>query len=297
MAAPQNQIHKFTPADLITALQAEGLTVILEDGWEDRTRPYAFHPEGLMLHHTGHDKTPVKTIRDGWGTPPGPNLPGPLAQFYPVRGADRPTVHLIAWGSANHPGSGVEPVLERTRSDLPPVGWVSEPDDDPKFYGNRWYWGVEAPGTSGSEWDEHQLEAIVGIGVALCKLHGWPATRVVAHGEWTSRKRGDPDYMWRRQWVGGIRVEISRRLGLSPAPSWPELLRLGSRHPTVRWLRGYLYALGFLESGRRHKSWRFDAVLDAAVRAFQLAVGLVVDGIFGPKTRAALYAAIGLTEG
>jgi hypothetical protein len=289
MAAPQNKVTAFGPDDLVAALEAEGITVLEEPGWRDRSRPYVFHPEGVMFHHTANDNTPVRTIRDGYY-----GLPGPLAQFYPHRfGFNVPTVSLIAWGSANHPGSGLEEVLERTKAGLAPERWAEDPDDEPKFYGNRWYWGIEAPGTLYSAWPDHQLQAIIGIGVALCKLHGWSAGRCIAHGEWTRRKKGDPDYMWRN--IIDLRGEIQSRLdGSDP---WPKWLVRRNLHPKVRVLRGMLYSLGYL---RKTADWKqgefFTAAVEAAVRAFQLDHGLVVDGIVGPKTRVALYAALAETE-
>jgi peptidoglycan hydrolase-like protein with peptidoglycan-binding domain len=62
-------------------------------------------------------------------------------------------------------------------------------------------------------------------------------------------------------------------------------LKLGAVGDDVRTLQRILRARGF---GRVSASGMFDAATDDAVRAFQRAGGLQVDGIVGPQTRPAL---------
>ena len=73
------------------------------------------------------------------------------------------------------------------------------------------------------------------------------------------------------------------------------LARLGYRGPVVRDLRERLAAVGVIADGRpdadRAGADVFDEDLDAAVRSFQQERGLLVDGIVGPWTFAALEAA------
>ncbi|HWI33564.1 MAG TPA: peptidoglycan-binding protein, partial [Lapillicoccus sp.] len=76
------------------------------------------------------------------------------------------------------------------------------------------------------------------------------------------------------------------------------LARLGYRGPAVRDLRESLTAAGALPTGDGFGSKGddvfdevFDEELDAAVRSFQQDRGLLVDGIVGPWTFAALDAA------
>lgn len=67
------------------------------------------------------------------------------------------------------------------------------------------------------------------------------------------------------------------------------LLKLGSRGPEVEKLQKALIGQGFL-SGKADGI--FGPVTQAAVKAFQKAKGLVVDGIAGPKTLAVLYGSV-----
>lgn len=68
------------------------------------------------------------------------------------------------------------------------------------------------------------------------------------------------------------------------------LSRLGDRGATVRVLRARLRAAGELPDGDAGTDC-FDARVEAAVRAFQQRRGLIVDGLVGPQTYAALEAA------
>ncbi len=78
----------------------------------------------------------------------------------------------------------------------------------------------------------------------------------------------------------------------TPAPA----LKLGSRGTGVLTLRGKLAVHGYGRAGDP-QSQVFDAQLRIAVRAFQADQGLVVDGIVGPKTWAALFKAPKLPAG
>jgi hypothetical protein len=84
--------------------------------------------------------------------------------------------------------------------------------------------------------------------------------------------------------------------GVVPAPVaktvvWPALLRPGNTHDCVPVLRGILYGLGYGGLAEL-PSPTYGGDLTAAVKAFQKAKGLTVDGIVGPASRAALGAAI-----
>lgn len=263
MATSLNKVP-FTPAAYVAALEAEGLRVVLEPGWEDRTRTYPFMPVGIMNHHTGSPNTPISTIRDGYE-----GLPGPLAQVYIPRAAPVPTVVLIAWGSCNHPGSGLRAVYDRTVAGLAPTGWATLPDDQPAFYGNRYYWGCECPGGWGDdqEWDDNQLAAIVGWNVALCRLHGWTADRCIAHGEFTRRKRGDPSFMWTGRL--DLRAVVAARLGTQPGPQPPG-------GDDVR----------YVKRGDQGS----DGVKELQVALRLLGRQLKIDGHYGPATSTALAA-------
>ena len=69
------------------------------------------------------------------------------------------------------------------------------------------------------------------------------------------------------------------------------LLRRGSRGPKVAQLRLQLADLGRLPAGTAGSNELFDETVDQAVRALQQSRGLLVDGIVGPDTAAALQEA------
>lgn len=69
--------------------------------------------------------------------------------------------------------------------------------------------------------------------------------------------------------------------------TWPHLLRRGDKDEAVVVLKGLIIALGF-----GTQSETFDRRLDTRVRNFQESAGLVVDGIVGPMTKAALSESI-----
>jgi murein L,D-transpeptidase YcbB/YkuD len=95
-----------------------------------------------------------------------------------------------------------------------------------------------------------------------------------------------PDY-WR------LRAASARYRDIAAAGGWPRLpgtakLALGVVDPSVVILRQRLAVTGELPADLAATAEVFDAGLDAAVRRFQGRHGLLVDGIVGPKTRAAL---------
>ena len=125
----------------------------------------------------------------------------------------------------------------------------------------------------------------------------WRLTR----GEWLDPYNGEP-FIYAHMhvpdnshWDTGhvdIRRLCGRALailaGAPPAPDgWPRLLRKGDRHPKVKVLSGLLFALGHRAS--LIDSDYFGIATDSAVRGFQQAAGIVVDGIVGPVTRQHLY--------
>jgi hypothetical protein len=78
---------------------------------------------------------------------------------------------------------------------------------------------------------------------------------------------------------------------------WPTLLRKGDKHPMVRVLRGMLYSLDHLQAtGDVNNGHNFSPTVDAGVRSFQGDAGVAVDGVVGPVTRAAIYAALERTK-
>lgn len=157
----------------------------------------------------------------------------------------------------------------------------------------------------------------------LCKEYGWdPQTAILTHNEVTRRKLSntdhvDPEHLWTGLGLGytlaGLRNDVAAAMGkapaekpaapAAPAPSTPttttketrytmELrnLKKGCDGEDVRALQILLIGRGY-SCGSYGADGDFGSKTDEAVRAFQKAKGLSVDGIAGRNTMAALLGA------
>lgn len=111
-------------------LESQGVPVAYVDGWEDRGRPWAFDPRGLVIHHTAtqgyqYDYASLGIVRDGRS-----DLPGPLAQF--GIGRHTGTVYVVASGYCLEGGTSI-----LTRRGLVPIETV-EVGDEVWTHRNRW---------------------------------------------------------------------------------------------------------------------------------------------------------------
>ena len=96
------------------------------------------------------------------------------------------------------------------------------------------------------------------------------------------------------KYVKANRVSGNETVPPMTGQHWPTLLAWGDRDKSVRTLRGLLYSLGYLDSAYGGVlASKFTKSVDKAVRAFQDDWSLDIDGIVGPKTRAALVEAMG----
>jgi murein L,D-transpeptidase YcbB/YkuD len=91
----------------------------------------------------------------------------------------------------------------------------------------------------------------------------------------------------------GMQRALARYRRLAAQGGWPTLpagpwLQLGVRHPQIVTLRKRLRVTGDLSDAQVADPAEFGATLDEAVRCYQRRNGLAVDGIVGPRTRAAL---------
>jgi len=93
------------------------------------------------------------------------------------------------------------------------------------------------------------------------------------------------------------RAAITAAKGAGSTPSLPvptATLRKGSRGEQVKQLQNALVKLGFMTQAQMNTGpGTFGNRTDAALRNFQRSKGLVADGIYGPKSRAALTTALG----
>jgi N-acetyl-anhydromuramyl-L-alanine amidase AmpD len=274
---PQTGPWTGDPIWLADVLRAEGVDVVEYHGWRDRGHGDFKDIRGVMVHHTGADNASAASIAQGR-----PDLAGPLSQLHIARDG---TVTVVAVGVAWHAGAGMYP-------------WL------PTNMGNWHLIGIECAnsGTSPSaphrkNWPDAQYFAMVRCCAAINRRLAQTAARTIGHKEYAGRAQG--------KWDPGaidmdvLRLDIQTQIGdvpdpaPTPRPPLPigeyadVLLFRGSQGPQVAELQGRLrteeFARNLLVDGI------FGPKTEAAVRAFQRHTrGLKVDGIVGPATAAAL---------
>ncbi|MET9086227.1 peptidoglycan-binding protein [Streptomyces sp. NPDC004237] len=168
---------------LLSALRAEGVTVVEHDGWRTHNRAGhgAWGPvNGVIIHHTvtSGTTTSVSMCFNGRS-----DLPGPLCHGVIAKDG---TVHLVGNGRANHAGSGDGDVLAAVAAESATLPAPNQNDTD----GNVHFYGFECVnlGDGKDPWPDVQLDAMVRASAALCRAHGWSARSVIGHKEWTNTK-------------------------------------------------------------------------------------------------------------
>lgn len=252
-------------------LRDAGLAVVEHDGWKDRRRPGKFGPlRGVMVHHTGSNPKGGNTAALSTVLKGRPDLAGPLCQL--LLGRDG-TFHVIAAGRCNHAGKGK---------------WQGVTD------GNGQMLGIEAENDGNHEpWPQPQLDAAVQGCAALLKHMGADAVMCAGHKEYALPKgrKTDPTFdmvAFREQLDNAMAGKVLPHPEAAPivyVPAVRAMLLKGSSGPSIRQLQVKLQALGFYKGNLDSD---FGPKTDTAVRAFQKARGLTVDGKVGPSTWAAL---------
>ncbi len=259
-------------------LEAAGLKVALEDGWENRGRGDVGPIMGVICHHTGGagpdrgNMPSLRVLKNGRAASPGlAALPGPLAQLGLGRDG---TFYVIAAGRAIHAGIGKF------------KGVVT---------GNSSFIGIEAENTgkpSDLPWPDVQLDAYHRGVAAILKRLGKDATFCCGHREYAlpAGRKSDPSLNMEafRSSVAAILSGAAPPPTLIPdaepppqpgAPAGRSTLRRGNTGPLVKEVQA---KVGLPADGK------FGPKTEAAVRVFQRNHGLVPDGIVGPKTWRAL---------
>jgi N-acetyl-anhydromuramyl-L-alanine amidase AmpD len=232
-----------------------------------------------MVHHTGSDNTTAASIADGR-----PDLAGPLSQLHIARDG---TVTVVAVGVAWHAGIGMYP-------------WL------PTNMGNWHMIGIECAnsGTSPTaphreNWPDAQYFALVRCCAAINRRLAQTAARTIGHKEYAGRAQGkwDPGAIDMDILRDDIQAQIGTIASPAPTPRPPVpvgmfadiLLFRGSEGPQVAALQRQLKD-GYPEfAGNLVVDGIFGPQTEAAVKEFQRRTrGLKVDGIVGPATAAAL---------
>ncbi|MEU9555060.1 peptidoglycan-binding protein [Streptomyces fumanus] len=208
---------------LVSALTAEGVTVVEHTGWRTHNRngKGAWGPvNGVMIHHTVTSGTAstVSLCYNGR-----PDLPGPLCHGVIAKDG---TVHLVGNGRANHAGSGDADVLAAVVAERASLPAPNQRNTD----GNTRFYGFECVnlGDGRDPWPEAQLDAIARTAAAICRAHGWSAASVIGHKEWTSTKI-DP----RGVTMSSLRARVETLLGEKPATTTPRY----QPFPGAAWFR------------------------------------------------------------
>lgn len=275
---PQAATWRGDPTWLADVLRAEGVDVAEFSGWRRRGHGDFKDIRGVMVHHTGSDFSTAASIAYGRA-----DLAGPLSQLHIGRNG---TVTVVAVGVAWHAGVGMYP-------------WL------PVNMGNWHTIGIECANSGTGPWAPHrynwpdeQYFALVNCCAAISRRLGVPAERTIGHNEYAGRAQGkwDPGAID----MDRLRRDIALQIGASPVITSPRpevpvgkyadvLLYPGSRGPQVVELQRRLKFAYASYAGALEITGVFGPETTAAVREFQRRTpGLLIDGIVGPATAAAL---------
>lgn len=255
-------------------LRAFGLKVVEVNGWQTRGST-DFGPRGSVDHHTAGPRSgnaPSLGICINGRS----DLPGPLCNVYIARDN---TVYVVAAGRANHAGTG---------------GWGG-------LTGNSSVFGVERENTGvGNEpWTEDQRITAARVHAALLSGIGRDGGWVCEHKEWTTRKIDAWDQSG-DDMRSRVRAILTGGSGIAPAPG-PVIdpvigardLRIATpymRGDDVRDFQKILVGAKLLPADGADGI--FGPATDAAVRQFQINLGIpatgVVDALMREKTHALL---------
>ncbi len=290
-------------ANVLEVLQAAGLDVEAEPGWETRRgSKYSFDHRpggtlGMIVHHTaagGSADMPCRNICVNGRS----DLKGPLVQFLLGRSGK---LLLISQNRCNHAGKGSSEVrkdLEAGRDitaefDAGQGAYNARTLNRPNDWSgaNGKYWGVEVENNGrGEEYSQEQIKALVKLCAAMCKWQGWDHNRIIHHREHTSRKV-DMNYtgplreyvqkmMASSQWrVPKSAVQSGTTPPVTP-PKRPTVLKQGSTGEEVKELQQALSKLGY----RVEVTGDFDKSTHYGVVRFQRKHRLTIDGVVGPQT-------------
>ncbi|MFB6943180.1 N-acetylmuramoyl-L-alanine amidase [Streptomyces sp. NPDC060286] len=272
-------------AAVLTALRAEGVTVVEVGSWRthNRNSKGAWGPvNGSIVHHTVTKGTAstVAMVRDGYASLPGPLCHGMIAKDG--------RVHMVGWGRTNHAGGGDPRVLDQViaesygdRPTPPTKGNANGVDGNARFYG----WECENLGDGKDPWPKAQYDAIVRVQAALCRAHGWSAKSVIGHLEWSADKI-DPRGFTMTQ----LRADVAERLK-HPASWSPGSTPTAPAKPTPPPARPVVDLSQLVAAARRDPakagtpvSYAGARVVEEALAAEGLLARRYVDGHFGSAT-------------
>lgn len=213
--------------DLPSALRAHGLTVIELEGWKENEQGYYWtnangrhfgyqgQPNGWAWHHTATASyTPfVKNFK-------GQTKANIFAGLWRgddnyrlhSEGAGEPALVMCSAGPANYSnGSGVKEVLNRyVAEDLRFHGPQRQSDDDPKWYGNRYYGGTEIVHRGdGSPLDQGVFRTVYIAMAVMMDYFEWSPWRHIGHLD-HSRRKIDPRFEQGSPYTMGFMQDVAQ---------------------------------------------------------------------------------------
>ena len=305
-------------AQLASWLQEAGLPYIELNGWKENeqryywVKPNGMHvqydgqPNGHIVHHTASSAyTPyVKNSRGQTKANVWLGLQGGDRLYHEQdsNGNRIPLLVLASAGPADYSsGSGVKAVLDNfVMMDAKMEGHQKASDDDPKWYGNRFYWNTEVihPGYS-QPLDSDVYDVLVAYCAVLSDKMGWSVYRNIAHAQ-HSRRKVDPRFEQGAPYtISDIQTKALLYQDDVPLPNpvegdymakLPTLIKTDGFNSTgnrnqrhVRILQSALAIDGYIASNTfddDHKpDGKFGNGTEAALKAWQTAVGLPQDGV------------------
>lgn len=251
--------------DIVTHLKQWGLKVEVSEGWQDRGRPYAFHPRAVICHHTASPIGSGNFASEHTVTYGRSDLPGPLCQF--LLGRDG-TVKVIAAGYANHAGYGG------------PYAGI------PENLGNTYAYGIEAENNGvGEQWAPEMLNAYYRLCAALLAHMGIKdVSKVFGHKEWAPGRKIDPTGID----MNKFRAQVKKALDDGPSVKTVSLSKLqpGKRNKHILMVKHRLKKRGFIKSDTKLTNF-FGGGLRAAYARFQKHLGYTgndADGLPGKSS-------------
>jgi hypothetical protein len=247
---------------LAEILEAAGLKVAEVPGWRTRGRGEMGTVQSVMCHHTAGPATGNMPSL-GLVTNGRPDLAGPLAQL--CLGRDG-TYYVVAAGRANHAGAG---------------NWRGLTNGNWEFIGIE----AENTGVAGDDWPAVQMDAYCRGAAALLRKLGSPARLCCGHKEYAlpAGRKTDPDFD-----MAAFRLKVEAILAGASAPVLIPAMDDSSRPTLRRGAKGPLVTEIQTKLGINPADGIFGAETEAMIRRKQMENSLVPDGIFGPKSWAAL---------
>ncbi|MFJ4418299.1 N-acetylmuramoyl-L-alanine amidase [Streptomyces sp. NPDC088925] len=206
---------------LVSALKAEGVTVVEHAGWRSHNRNAvgAWGPvNGVLIHHTAGTSS-AALVYGGRA-----DLPGPLAHTHLAKSG---VATMMSAGRANHAGKAArnafDAVVAEAATHPKPSASTGTVDGNVHFYGIE----IENLGNGRDPYPAVQYEAAVRWAAAICRAHGWGANSVVGHKETSIEGKVDPSFD-----MAVFRRDVAARLA-GPASAKPPKTTTPSKEKPV----------------------------------------------------------------